>query len=444
MVESDVDIDRLFEPGSEGALAAYVRLLHPADIASLFDMVESDRWTQVTRMLAPEDLGEVLANLDEAQREELGEMLATDRLIEVVEELETDDAADVLADLPEDKSAAVLEGLEAEDREDITRLLSYPEDSAGGIMQTELCVVSQGSRVQDAIEAVRKAYREVDDVLEVYVVDAQGRPQGTVALEDLVITESDVPLSQITEPLEHQVTPEVDQEEVAQLFRKYDLASLPVVGPDGAMLGRITFDDIHDVLEEEASEDIMAMAGASTEELVYSGQFVRIALLRLPWLLSSLVGALLTTRLVPLFSQVPAHTLILTAFVPVVMAMTGNVGSQSAMIITRGFAIGKVDLGNLWRTMMREMTVGVIMGVCAGLVVGAYAQVWQGNAILGAAVSLSVIASMSAASLIGVVAPAVFKRIGIDPAIAAGPLVTTACDVLGISIYLVVAILVLA
>jgi len=283
----------------------------------------------------------------------------------------------------------------------------------------------------------------MDDILEVYVVDEAGILSGIVSLEDLVLSDEDVSISQVSQPVTSRVTPLVDQEEVAQIFGKYDIATLPVVDPDGGLLGRITFDDIHDVVEEEATEDVMAMAGAWSEELVYSSDWLRIATFRLPWLISSLIGSLLTTVLVPMFSSVPGDTIVLASFVPVVMAMTGNVGSQTAMIVTRGLAIGKVEMGALSLTVAREISVGVIMGLAAGILVGLFALVKIGTPILGLALALSMISSMTMASFVGSVAPAIFKRLGIDPAIAAGPLVTTGCDVLGVSIYLLVAYLVL-
>ncbi len=441
----DKDIELLFEPGSESALTAYLQLLHPADIAELFNHVSENNWPNITSRLSAEQLADVLANLDDDQVETIGEKLKLERLIEAVEQLETDDAADVLAELPEAKSEAILESLPLEDQADIKSLLAYPEDSAGGIMQREVCHVQENQCVKDAIEAVRSAREEMDDILEVYVVDANGALRGIVSLEDLVLTDENVPISSICQPLTSQVTPLVDQEEVAQIFGKYDIATLPVVDPDGKLLGRITFDDIHDVVEEEATEDVLAMAGTSSEEeLVYGSDFLKIAAFRLPWLISSLVGSLLTTILVPMFSNVPGDTIVLASFVPVVMAMTGNVGSQTAMIVTRGFAIGKVELGTIGRTVYREITVGIIMGLSAGTLVALFALIKNGNPVLGLALGLSMTCSMSLASLVGSMAPALFKRLGIDPAIAAGPLVTTGCDVLGVSIYLLTAFLVLS
>lgn len=440
--DDDVDIDRLFEPDQRAALQAYLHLLHPTDVAELFSLVKPESWTLITRELSAEQLAEVLTHLDEGQLEELGERLHTDRLIQAMDELETDDAADILAELPDEKTAEVLQALV--DKEEIASLLKYPEDTAGGIMQTELCAVREGERVSGAIEAVRRAREEIEDILDVYVVDPRGRLRGIVALEDLVLSPDRRPLAEICRPVPVQVTADLDQEEVAALFRKYDMAAIPVVDEGGVLLGRITFDDVHDVLEEEASEDIMVMAGASTEDLVYGGDFFRIAAFRLPWLLSSLVGSLITSQIVPLFSNVPADTIILTAFVPVVAAMTGNMGSQTAMIITRGFAIGKVELGNLMRTFLREIRVGAIMGTAAGLVVGSFARVVYGDFRLGLALGLSVLSSMTAAAFVGAAAPVGFKRLGMDPAIGAGPFVTTGGDMLGVSVYLGVALLVLS
>ena len=444
MVDVDKDLDILFQPGHEHELDTYLRLLHPADVAELFDLVAKENWPRITRLLSAERLAEVLANLDEGQLEILGGKLGTERLLEAVESLETDDAADIIGDLPEEKAEAVLDGLTEEDRADIQALLAYPEDSAGGLMQTELCRVRMDKRVRDAIEAVRSAREEIDDIHEVYVVDTHDVLCGALSLEDLVLSDEDVFIDRISKPLVSQVTPLVDQEEVAQIFKKYDIASLPVVDPKGKLLGRITFDDIHDVVEEEATEDVMAMAGASSEELVYGTDFLRIAVFRIPWLISSLVGSLLTTILVPMFSNVPGDTIVLASFVPVLMAMTGNVGSQTAMIVTRGFAIGKVDMATLSRTFLREISVGFMMGAVAGILVGVFALIKEGTPVLGVALGLSLICSMACASFVGTMAPASFKRLGIDPAIAAGPLVTTGCDVLGVSIYLLVAYLVLS
>jgi magnesium transporter len=310
-------------------------------------------------------------------------------------------------------------------------------------MQREVCKVRGDRCVRDAIDAVRKSRDEMDDILEVYVVDERGALSGVLYLEDLVLSDENTPLSQITHPVASRVTPFVDQEEVAQLFGKYDIATLPVVDPSGRLLGRITFDDVHDVVEEEATEDVLAMAGSSSEEFVYGNDFLKIAVFRMPWLISSLVGSLLTTLLVPMFSNVAADTIVLASFVPVVMAMTGNVGSQTAMIITRGFAIGRVELQTLGRSFLREISVGIIMGLSAGTLVGLFAFFREGTPYLGLALALSMICSMTFASLVGTMAPALFKRLGIDPAIAAGPLVTTGCDVLGVSIYLSTAYLVL-
>ena len=230
-----------------------------------------------------------------------------------------------------------------------------------------------------------------------------------------------------------------------QSFRKYDVAILPVVTQEGVLVGRITFDDIHDVIVEEATEDVMAMAGASGdgEDLVYTNQVGKITLFRLPWLISSLLGALITTQLIPLFSSVPGDTIVLASFVPVVMAMTGNMGSQTAMIITRGFAIGKVEMSNVTKSLIRETTVGLLMGISAGIVVFIFTFLVYDNLRLGIAVGASMVASMASAATAGTLAPTAFKKLGVDPAIAAGPFVTTVCDVLGVAAYLLVAILVL-
>ena len=445
MADGSVDIEKLFETGYEDTLSAYLRLLHPADTADLFHLVERDKWGRIISLLDAESLAEVLSHLDEGLIDVLGPQLKVERLAAAVEELETDDAADVLGELPRAQIDAVLAALDAEDRDEIETLLAYDPETAGGLMQTELCRVREDLLVGDAIESVRQVRSDDDDIdiHQIYLVDSQGVLKGTVQLADLVLSTRETALGKISEGVEQKVTAGIDQEEVAHLFEKYDMAALPVVNELGVLLGRITFDDVHDVLLEEATEDVVKMAGGSSEDLVYGNDFFRIALFRLPWLISSLLGSLLTTQLVPMFSDVPGDTILLAAFVPVVMAMTGNVGSQTAMIITRGLAVGLVSLETLGRTVVRELFVGCLMGVAAGVLVGLFSLWRYDQAILGLALTLSMISSMTSAACVGALAPALFKRIGIDPAIAAGPLVTTTCDVLGVGIYLAVAIVVI-
>ena len=444
--EGSIDIERLFEPGSEAALRSYITLLHPADVAELFQYVENRYWLQITALLTPENLGEVLTHVDERYVDRLTELLRPERLAEAVEELESDDATDLLQEIDETRARDVLAALDEEDRTELSTLLAYPDDSAGGLMQTEVCSVDHTRSVSHAIDAVRESVEVVDDVHVVYLVNQHGVLNGFVGLEALVLASPDTPLSAISEPVEQSLTADVDQEEVARVFRKYDVAVLPVVTNDGVLVGRVTFDDIHDVIVEEATEDVMAMAGASGdgEDLVYTNQVAKITLFRLPWLISSLLGALITTQLIPLFSNVPGDTIVLASFVPVVMAMTGNMGSQTAMIITRGFAIGKVDMSSVTRSLFRETTVGLLMGISAGIVVYIFTFLVYGNMKLGLAVGVSMVASMASAAGAGTLAPTLFKKLGVDPAIAAGPFVTTVCDVLGVAAYLLVSIIVLS
>ena len=326
-----------------------------------------------------EHLGEVLTHVDERYLESLTELLRPERLVEAVEELETDDAADLLQEMDQGRARDVLAKLDEDDRTELNTLLAYPDDSAGGLMQTEVCSVEYSLTVRHAIEAVRECVQLVDDVHAVYLVDDGGVLTGVVGLEALVLASEETPLSQLSESVEKLLTADLDQEEVAErVFRKYDVAILPVVTQEGVLVGRITFDDIHDVIVEEATEDVMAMAGASGdgEDLVYTNQVGKITLFRLPWLISSLLGALITTQLIPLFSSVPGDTIVLASFVPVVMAMTGNMGSQTAMIITRGFAIGKVEMSNVTKSLIRETTVGLLMGISAGIVVFIFSHFW--------------------------------------------------------------------
>lgn len=238
------------------------------------------------------------------------------------------------------------------------------------------------------------------------------------------------------------MTPEVDQEAVAQMFKRYDLLSLPVVDEHGGLLGQITHDDVVDVLEEEADEDFLHMAGASAEEpeLVYTRKVFRIATVRLPWLLSTVFGGVVSGMLLWRFRMGFPEKLTLLTFIPVIAAMCGNMGTQSATIVVRGFATGRIGLGTQQRLLAKELAVGLIMGGACGLLVGLVAWFWHESTLVGLVVGLAMAASLAVSGLVGVAVPFLFRGLGIDPAIGAGPLVTASNDVLGITIYYLVAL----
>jgi len=308
-------------------------------------------------------------------------------------------------------------------------------------MQLELVAVPQSVTVRDTIEQVRSSAGEVEDLHNVFVVDEGGGLVGVLPLRKLILASPDSQIRFIMDPANINVTPEVDQEEVAEMFRKYDMISLPVVNHKGKLLGRIMVDDVVDVIEQEDSEDIMKMAGIPEEELVYGGPVLKISRARLPWLITNLFGGLLTGYLMWLFKMTLHEVLALITFIPVTTAMGGNIGIQSSSIMVRGFAIGRVDFNNLRRVLFKEIRIGLLMGVACGIVAGCAAVLWHKDLLLGPIVALAMVTAITVAAAMGTLIPAFFKKVKIDPAIASGPFVTTANDIVGIIIYLGIATL---
>ena len=270
------------------------------------------------------------------------------------------------------------------------------------------------------------------------MVDEEKKLIGLVELDDVILSQMSDAIAKITMPLKHYVNPEEDQEEVAQIFSKYDLSYLPVVDKEGILLGQIMFDDIQDVIEEEVSEDILAYVGVSSDESIgdVNPNRFKLAMGRFPWLIFSISASFVTGYILTFFEGNVANAIIFASFVPLIMNTTGNVGTQTAMIITRSFALGANEFGQFRLPLMRELSVGLIMGLMAGLTTFAMILVFYGDPIVGTRVGMTLILSMSTAALFGMLIPMSFKKLGIDPAIASGPLVTSFCDMLSVSMYL--------
>jgi magnesium transporter len=289
---------------------------------------------------------------------------------------------------------------------------------------------------------VRSHADELSTLHFVYVVDEQERLVGVLNLGALLLAPPDRAIGELMKQKIHAVRPGLDQEDVARLFRRYDLVALPVVDDDGRLLGRIMHDDVVDVLEEEADEDLLHMAGTTTTEpeLVYTDQVLKIASMRLPWLLATLAGLTVPALLVWAFQMSFPEMLALVPFIPVIGAMGGNVGAQSSTIVVRGFATGRVDFHNLGRFLAKELVISTLMGLACGALAGVVAIIWHGHAVLAVVVTLSMVVAIVASALMGVLVPYFFRLVRIDPAIAAGPLVTTIDDIIAIGIYYLVAL----
>ncbi len=437
------DITELVESGDVEALDAFVAVLHANDLAALFGVLPRPLWQVVISRLSIARVSDLMEELPDHLREDLADHLERGQLTEAIEEMASDDAADVLADLPAPIARDVIEALPQDDRHEIETLLKYPEDSAGGLMQVELLAVPETATVAQTIEEVRANADEVVTYHFVYVIDDERRLTGVLNLGALLLADPDRSVGELVKRDIHVVGPELDQEDVARMFLRYDLVALPVVDDRGRLLGRILHDDAVDVLEEEADEDIFHMAGARSREpeLVYTDRLFKIASVRLPWLLATLAGLTVPALLVWAFQVSFPQVLALIPFIPVIGAMGGNVGAQSSTIVVRGFATGRVDFHNLGRFLQKELIISMLMGLACGALSGVVAIVWHGDPILAVVVAVSMVAAIIASALMGVLVPYVFRLIRIDPAIAAGPLVTTIDDIIAIGIYYAIALL---
>jgi magnesium transporter len=432
--------------GDHAELERLVDILHANDLASLFGVLPRPLWPEVIARLDIDRVSDLMEELPDHLRDDLAEHLEHEELTEVIEAMASDDAADVLADLPATVARDVIEALPREERHEVETLLKYPEDSAGGLMQVELVAVPETTTVAETTEAVRANAEEVSTYHFIYVIDNEERLVGVLNLGALLLAPADQMVGDLIKRDVHVVHPEVDQEDVARLFRRYDLVALPVVDDRGRLLGRILHDDVVDVLDEEADEDMMRMAGATTHEpeLVYTDQVFKIAGVRLPWLLATLAGLTVPALLVWAFQISFPHMMALVPFIPVIGAMGGNVGAQSSTIVVRGFATGRVDFHNLGSFLFRELIISTLMGLACGALSGVVAIVWHGDPMLAVTITVSMIVAIVASALMGVLVPYFFRLIKIDPAIAAGPLVTTIDDIIAIGIYYVVALLLIS
>lgn len=440
------DLIPLIEERRDGALKAILVNLHPADIASVVSTLRNSDTEQryVFGLIDDAEIASaVLVELPAPIRENVIEQLPHTELADLVEEMESDDAADVVQELPEDVAQKVLSDIEPDDLAAVRPLLVYPEDTAGGIMATEVLTVGLDQAVADAREVVRTQGEELEPFFFVYVVGENRKLCGWLSLKELVLKRSQTPVREAMDPDPVTVPPDMDQEEVAVIFRRYDLLAVPVVDENGVLLGRITVDDVVDVIREEAEEDIARMAGTVEEEFD-EPSVRRVSLLRLPWILISLFGGLLAGGVLKHYTGSLGMTaLFLIAFVPVITAMGGNAGSQAAITMVRRLALHQVGPMETGRMVFREARVGMLLGLVCGIIVGGTAFIWRGEWFYGVVVGVAMAITILVAATMGSVVPLIFHRIKVDPAIATGPFVSMTNDVIGLFIYFGLATLLL-
>ena len=427
-------LQKMVRRGGKSHIRKIVSKLHPADVAKLLRHFDPDeQWLIFGVIDDPEFAAEILSEADVDTSEQLIRRAPPHFILPVLRNMSPDDLTDLLDQLPVDLRESILHSLK-EDLDDVRTLMQYGKDTAGGIMTTDFVALNEHVSVEEAIKEVRAAGDKVM-VSYVYVTDDNGRLRGVVSLRQLILAEPAQPLREIMTKDVWKVHVETDQEEVARLVGHYNILAIPVVDEQNVLVGVVTVDDIIDVIHEEASEDLAYLSGSSKPlHTLIDASPVEISRARLPWLVTALFGGLLSGSIIKYFTGTLAELISLSVFIPVIMAMGGHHGIQTSTVFIRGLATGEIRniVGPLWK----EFRVGCIMGAVCGICLGLVGFFWMGSWMFGVVAGTSMFFALNTSAMMGILLPAFFNRIGVDPAITAGPFITAIQDVTGLILYL--------
>ncbi|WP_299668575.1 magnesium transporter [uncultured Polaribacter sp.] len=416
--------------------------VHYADIAEVLDEISFDEAIYIIKLLDSEKTSEILTELEEDIREKILENLSAKEIAEEVGEMDSDDAADIIGELSEERQERVISALEDEElAADIKELLSYEDNSAGSLMAKELVKVYETWTVAGCLRRIRAQAKEVSRVHSIYVVDKEEKLIGRLSLKDLITAKNEQKIAEIYIPKVDAVNVSEDDEEVAKIMAKYDLEAIPVVNDNNVLLGRITIDDIVDVLKEEADKDYQMAAGL-TQDVDSDDSIFQLTKARLPWLFLGLIGGIGAFIIMGLFENTFEENAVLFFFTPLIAAMAGNVGVQSSAIIVQGLANDDVK-GSINSRLLKEMLLAALNGVLLALFLFVFVWIYEGKLNTALAISVSLVIVIIVAGLIGTFVPLFLNKRGIDPAIATGPFITTSNDIFGILIYFMIAKMIL-
>lgn len=429
------DLPSLLRAGKLDEFVRRAREMESADLADVLSSLDEAERLAAVQALPPDISGEALVEMpEEAHAEDTLAALEPDKAADIVEEMADDDAADILQELEPEEQARILSKVEREERADVERLLSYDEESAGGLMTTRLVTVPDTATAGEAIETIRRQAEEAEDFYQVFVVDVDGALRGVLPLRDLVTSPPTRPVREFMEPADIFVTPERDQEEVARLMARYNLPSVPVVDVAGRLLGRVTFDDVIDVVEAETTEDLLKFGGVSPDEEL-GARWTGAVRSRLPWLYVNLLTAFAAASVVLVFSNAIQELKWLAVFMPVIAGMGGNSGTQALAVSVRRIALGLVPAGQEMRIVGKEIVVGLVNGLAIALVAGVVAALAV-DLRFGGVVALAMSGNLMMAGFAGAFVPLTLERLRIDPAIASSVFVTTFTDMCGFFLLL--------
>jgi magnesium transporter len=432
---------RLLRRHAHTNLSKLILKTHPADLSVVFRYFMDEEQIQVFSIMEEnEHTAEFLVELDDTLLANLLENESPERIAHVIQQASVNDQSYILGTLEDEKAQSVIELLKAEEQEEIEELMGYPEDSAGAMMTTDVFTLYQDTSCKDALKSLQDQ-TEAEMVFYLYITDDDDRLVGVASLRALATTRSNTLLKDIMVKRVHSVRPETDQEDVAQIVAQYNYLAVPVLDADDHLIGIVTVDDVVDVIREEATEDFLQMAGAGKDREILLKSSWENARARLPWLFASWIGGIVAATIIGAFEHMLQSIIALAAFIPVIIGMGGNIGTQSSTIIVRGMATGRIEIGSEMKVLFKEIRVGLILGGLYGLMLGLFAKFRfiDVDPMLGVVVGLSIGCSMLMAVAVGTFIPMFLRKVDIDPAIATGPFVTTSIDILGVLFYFVIA-----
>jgi len=436
LVES---VKRLLRRGATSNLGKIVNKTHAADLSVVFRSLTLAEQRRLFNLITDvEQKGIVFSELDEDAFQDLIEDMKIEEIVRILESMPADDIADIIGRLPEDRSKTILERMKKAESEEVEGLLRYEDDTAGGIMVPDFIALKEDITAKEAIESLQKEHSDVEMPFYLYVVDEYGKLVGVSSLRQLVVVPPETALKEFMSTDVLSVQTDMDQEEVAKIVARYDILAVPVVDGANRLVGIVTVDDVIDILRKEATEDILKMAGAG-EEFVETKSIFKSTRIRLPWLFASCMGGIVAFFIIGKFEDSLLKFTYLAAFIPVIMGMGGNIGTQSSTIVVRGLATGRLNVRDIWSVVFKELSIGLILGLVYGSMIGIVAQFRYSLLALAVSVALAVLSSMSLAALVGSLVPMAFARVNIDPAVATGPFVTTAIDIISVFFYFVIA-----
>ena len=432
---------RLHRRGAVENITKLIRKTHPADLAWVFRSLPPNEQKDIFEIIAGTDLvSDFLSELDTSIMVELVSGLSPDFMATIVSKMASDDAADLLEALPEDLAKEIRSRMEREEREEVEELLKYDPETAGGIMSPDFMYLDEELTVEEAIKKVQKRSEEKEMVFYLYITHGEGQLAGVLSLRELLMHPMHRKLKNIMNTNVISVTTDTDQEEVAHIVSQYNLLAVPVVDATFKLVGIVTVDDIIDVLREEATEDFLQMAGAGKEQEILLKPLHQKIMLRAPWLFASWVGGVGAMFIINAFQGELQRVLALASFIPIIAGMGGNIATQSSTIIVRGLATGRVNMNQFLQVIGKEFAVGIVLGTVFGLLLGVLAFFkYTSPLYLGLVVGLSVCIVMTMAATVGTLVPMVLKKFNVDAAVATGPFITTTIDVLGVSLYFIIA-----